>query len=685
MIRDSGGFLLENSNRTHCEDADRLSSIHRMDSLFTNYTNTVNEEVFGPDDATKVSDSNQTNQTRDLLEKIDNLRRTNEKKRVVEENRILRELNQKEDRPSTDPKKLYVFDAKWIDNYKKYLESATNIPLPPPRQVDNRPIERKILADALTDDDFYTVSEQMAKFIFLLYRGGPVISQQNIEELKKEAEVRRSGYLPTPSKSSRDEVGSMGKFSALSEESQASSNYSRQMKTKSDLEKRFANSKGYVESQKDPLEDSSSLYNMKHRGDSPTESMDEEEENLKKSLEKHKRPKERTDSMVSNEGTINSEVAPVKQSSELLKYKENLDLFKRTLRAFSEKHKKFGSKNTIDFDKSHKRHIHSKTVELLQYIQSVNLHEPVSPLEKKYKVLLPLPLSINCNGLENEHVFCYLNSLMQLLLSIKELVIYFLRSPEVTSSTKCSYQLKKFMEIYQNKNLSLLDATPLLSLFKTKIDIHEQQDVDEVLRMLFDMVQRELKPRTKAKPAYTKPDWSSFCESEDSILTYLFAGETQRTTVCFNCHHTSWISETFDVLSLSIPSKPTDLNAVVETNYGPELIEDNFMCSGCSYRVPATSRLLFSQLPRYLFIQLKRFSIFPKPCKSTTLVEYSDGDKLHLRRYSLLTSFSLLTSGTSYKLIGAVHHHGSITNGHYRVSCLRSGKVAADHPVAAVR
>lgn len=54
MIRDSGGFLLESSNRSHCEDGDRQSSINRMDSLFTNYTNTVNEEVFGSDDASRV-------------------------------------------------------------------------------------------------------------------------------------------------------------------------------------------------------------------------------------------------------------------------------------------------------------------------------------------------------------------------------------------------------------------------------------------------------------------------------------------------------------------------------------------------------------------------------------------------------------------------------------------------------
>ena len=46
--------MLESSNRSHCEDGDRQSSINRMDSLFTNYTNTVNEEVFGSDDASRV-------------------------------------------------------------------------------------------------------------------------------------------------------------------------------------------------------------------------------------------------------------------------------------------------------------------------------------------------------------------------------------------------------------------------------------------------------------------------------------------------------------------------------------------------------------------------------------------------------------------------------------------------------
>lgn len=591
----------------------------------------------------------QTIETKEIEDKIQQLKKTIDlKKRIVQENRILREYNQKESEKILDSKQSYVFDSKWIEYYKRYLDSSNKVALPPPNRVENKPIEEKIMIDKLTDNDFYSVGQNTAKFIYLLYRGGPIISQYNIEEMKKEAEVKRSNLLQTPSKSSREDNVSEDRFTLISSNSSQLS-YTRKTKTKSELERRLANSRGYVESLHDALDDRDGIsiqYNVRHRGDSPTQPMDEEEDNINSQMNREKSEK------------------------------NTIERYKRNIQQYIDKNRIVLKSSVIEFDKHIKKSIQYKMIDMLDYIQSINKHVPVYPLDDKYSSLSLTKIDINCNGLENDHVYCYLNAMIQLLMNVKDLVVYFLNSNDISSHTKYSYQLKKFIETYQKKNLALIDATPLLNIFKSKVDVNEQQDVDEVLRLLFDVVQKELKPQSKKKQNNLKYDWVTYCMAEDTILTYLFAGETQRSTVCFNCQHISSVSEIFDVLSLSIPSYMTDINSVIDSNFNAELIEDSFLCSGCDYRVPAVSRLFFSQLPQYLIIQLKRFSTFPKPCKSTTVVKYKDGDILHLKKYdTMIYRYTILSRDTSYQLISTVHHIGSITNGHYKISSKRGEKV----------
>jgi ubiquitin carboxyl-terminal hydrolase 8 len=177
----------------------------------------------------------------------------------------------------------------------------------------------------------------------------------------------------------------------------------------------------------------------------------------------------------------------------------------------------------------------------------------------------------------------------------------------------------------------------LLNCFKKKLEVHNQQDVDELLRLLIEQLHQELKGNTKKKISAqpisnSKLVWQSYCVQEDSVITYLFTGEIKRKTVCHNCLFESDIRETFDILSLSISKENSILEQVVDSNFDPELIENGYQCSQCKKKAPATSKLFVTKLPRYLVIQLKRFLMFPTACKNSQPIKYGNLNRLNLRK-----------------------------------------------------
>ena len=132
--------------------------------------------------------------------------------------------------------------------------------------------------------------------------------------------------------------------------------------------------------------------------------------------------------------------------------------------------------------------------------------------------------------------------------------------------------------------------------------------------------------------ASSGPQWQSYCAQEDSILTYLFSGQLKRRTICFACQHISEYHEPFDILPLASGDKNQTLDDVLQLNFQPELIDEAFYCSACNKKVPAASKIVLSQLPPYLIVQLKRFQTFPKASKLTHEVWCSPDGMLDLSR-----------------------------------------------------
>ena len=408
--------------------------------------------------------------------------------------------------------------------------------------------------------------------------------------------------------------------------------YSRAKKTLSSLEMKYANANGLVPSQRDILDDSESIANCRHRGDSPAGSMDEEETSIKQEsklkvskdtltlsdLESHRSDKTKRHNDSQSRSTT---AATISQD-------ENQDKFMQVMLSYINKTKVVTKSNCVDFKRQHKDYIFSKLVQMTSDLKRTS--EVENPLASRYSFPSLQTYRLKCNSLENTLVYCYLNSVLQFLFCIRELVYYFNTASESSTGSQRTCKLfKKIIDQYQSHDLKELDATALLRCFSQKIQVNVQQDVDELLRLMFDQMQQELKPPPKKKSDLGSASsglssWHNYCLQEDSIFTYLFLGQTRRRTTCFACLHRSEYSEPFDILSLSLTASAQTIEDLFEANFSSELIEEGFACSGCNHRAPAVSRLLVSHLPRYLIVQLKRFTMFPHVSKSSQVISCSE-------------------------------------------------------------
>lgn len=534
----------------------------------------------------------------------------------------------------------YAFDSTWIEDYQDYVYCRKGNTLALPRTIDNTPIEEKIRKSSLKTEDFYTVNENIARLLYLLYGGGPVITLKNIEEMKKFEDRRSQSNLLTPDKKPiayfRDQESDLkiGNSSRVSTESNLSNLYSRPKKTKSSLEKRYADPKGWVPVSRSSLEDQSTIYSYKHRGDSPVAPMDEEENSIQQRKIGPVIAK-RLSHPTSESNTVKSMTE--KETTKASSTTSAIGNLKSSLLKAIEKSKIAGKGGSIDFTKETKLAVHNRIVELV--CDRSNHRDPIQedPLAIKYDPLKKQKIVQKLNAFENTHVYCYVNSLLQMLFTVREIMVYFtMVSDSIYRDKKTCKEFHKIAYDYQTSDHKLLDATGLLNCFKAKMEVNNQQDADELLRMLLDQLHQELKICQKKKSSLlsinSKLAWQSYCQAEDSVITYLFTGETKRKTVCMNCLHDSEVRETFDILSLSISKENNSLEEVIDSNFGSELIDSGYQCSNCRKKAPATSKLFFTKLPRYLIIQLKRFLMFPRACKNDQALKYLEGSTLKLDR-----------------------------------------------------
>lgn len=168
------------------------------------------------------------------------------------------------------------------------------------------------------------------------------------------------------------------------------------------------------------------------------------------------------------------------------------------------------------------------------------------------------------------------------------------------------------------------------------IDIHMQEDAHEFLINLFDRFD------------------SILLNTDDKrLINDLFMTSMKLSMECSRCHQVSSHSEISNSLSLDIEDCNT-LEESLKKYLSAEKVYD-YYCDECRRNVQATRRVTFTQSPKNLIIQLKRFQYDPEA----------------FNRYKINSEFmfpmilKLNEQSYPYSLRGVVVHAGSADGGHY--------------------
>jgi len=153
------------------------------------------------------------------------------------------------------------------------------------------------------------------------------------------------------------------------------------------------------------------------------------------------------------------------------------------------------------------------------------------------------------------------------------------------------------------------------------IDVRVQQDVDEFFNALCDRLEAALKANKEECAKLTKgadsaetpepiqPNASGNASVVPDLVKETFGGELEHQLLCQDCPHTSFRTEAFSALPLSVANKST-LQSSLDTFITGEMLEgdNSYLCSICKKKVRTLKRVVVKTLPQILVLNLKRFS-----------------------------------------------------------------------------
>ena len=209
---------------------------------------------------------------------------------------------------------------------------------------------------------------------------------------------------------------------------------------------------------------------------------------------------------------------------------------------------------------------------------------------------------------------------------------------------------------------------------------YSQQDAHEFMRFLLNELHEEIN-RASVEGRKSPADNETLEEAcaryltwEDSRISELFGGMLRSDVCCSVCCNQSTVYIPFLDIALPIPGREkskyrsnlsSDPALRLEDCLKMFTIEETLdkeerpYCNKCMKLTKSTKQLAIDEFPRFLVIQLKRFSYYPKRTKLSTHVKFDDTWKLVDRIYRTHT----------YSLYGIVRHSGSLYGGHYVAYC----------------
>ena len=207
-------------------------------------------------------------------------------------------------------------------------------------------------------------------------------------------------------------------------------------------------------------------------------------------------------------------------------------------------------------------------------------------------------ISLTPLGLKNPSIYCYMNCMLQILLSIPELNYYFLNKKykqEQNHKTLICDDYSNFISLYQyflNHKENKMDLPPyMLDICNSLLPRGIMNDCEEFLMLFLKSIQEELnhnKNSTSEKyrnleETDIQKKWCLYREANSSFTDSIFTGYICSTVICNKCNKSSFNYEPFMESSVPIPKIDKSIIKCLNTYFEVELIDCNYHCDICKY------------------------------------------------------------------------------------------------------